>query len=486
MDDDFQKIENVLGDAIFASWLLGYDFATEENDSKIADFAEDDSIAEEAGPLQLRFDVPPEEAIDYFKRKRVIKAKTFYDIQDEARAAAFTVSGIYKEDVLESFRQEIEDALTKGTSQQKIIKNFKNILSGAGHKELGDWHLENVFRTNMQMAYGVGRRRQMEEVSDLLPFWQYSAVNDDRTRPTHRALDGIVLPANHEFWNTHYPPWDFSCRCNVISLPDLPDGYDSEFPNPDTQISYDKKGNPVKAQYRLGTYELSAGKFVGVPKQNAGLQETIENAAKKSRKKRDDDDDDVVEKRLERRVRRETKRRQPKERENYETPSTIIEKAKELQRQNSKVEVAHIFDRQGRLLGTAIGDAGSVEMSEELAEAGRGGIDLHWHPPEGSRSYESFSVRDIFNAIDFDILETLLVTRNYFFSMRQPKNGWSEDVAEKIIDAYNKHHARIQREMHDRVRDGELSLNDAKDLERHLIWQAVAKEVGLRYKRKKL
>jgi len=43
----------------------------------------------------------------------------------------------------------------------------------------------------------------------------YDTAGDDRVRPTHKALDGIALPASHEFWKIAYPPNDWGCRCAV-------------------------------------------------------------------------------------------------------------------------------------------------------------------------------------------------------------------------------------------------------------------------------
>ncbi|MEG1092384.1 MAG: phage head morphogenesis protein, partial [Acinetobacter sp.] len=34
----------------------------------------------------------------------------------------------------------------------------------------------------------------------------------------HLALNRIVLPIDHPFWLTHYPPLGFRCRCTVIAL----------------------------------------------------------------------------------------------------------------------------------------------------------------------------------------------------------------------------------------------------------------------------
>ena len=78
--------------------------------------------------------------------------------------------------------------------------------------------METIFRTNIQTAYSVGRYKEMQVVKATRPYWQYSAVNDSRTRPTHAALHGKVFPADHPFWDKWYPPNGYNCRCSVITL----------------------------------------------------------------------------------------------------------------------------------------------------------------------------------------------------------------------------------------------------------------------------
>ena len=56
------------------------------------------------------------------------------------------------------------------------------------------------------------------EVMKLRPYWQYDAVNDSRTRPSHLAMDGRVFPADSPVWDTWFPPNGFKCRCTVRSL----------------------------------------------------------------------------------------------------------------------------------------------------------------------------------------------------------------------------------------------------------------------------
>ena len=47
------------------------------------------------------------------------------------------------------------------------------------------------------------------------PNLRYDAVNDGRTRAEHRGWDGIILPIDHPFWKTHFPPNGWKCRCVV-------------------------------------------------------------------------------------------------------------------------------------------------------------------------------------------------------------------------------------------------------------------------------
>jgi hypothetical protein len=67
-------------------------------------------------------------------------------------------------------------------------------------------------------AYAAAQHQVMERQKDAFPFWMYQTFGDGRVRPSHAALNGIILPADHPFWRDHTPPWDWGCRCNKVPV----------------------------------------------------------------------------------------------------------------------------------------------------------------------------------------------------------------------------------------------------------------------------
>lgn len=162
--------------------------------------------------------LPMQEALDFWRQKIQLAPKEFYALAEAQRVRAFTVSGLARADMLTLIHQGIETALQDGITLEQFKKNLANVWEDNGWTGHKAWRIDNIFRTNLQTAYNVGRYRQMTEVAGDRPYWQYSAVNDSRTRPTHRALHGKVYRHDSPFWDTWYPPNGFRCRCKVKTL----------------------------------------------------------------------------------------------------------------------------------------------------------------------------------------------------------------------------------------------------------------------------
>jgi len=166
--------------------------------------------------------MPYKEAIEYFRKRIVVPPSEFGElaagVNEAAKARAFTIAGVARTDVLLDIHGAIEKAIANGETFWDFRKRIDEIMANSGWAGLSPHRLDNIFRTNVQTAYMAGRYQQMKQVAKRRPYWQYDAVNDSRTRPSHAAMDGKVYPHDHPFWDTWYPPNGYGCRCSVTSL----------------------------------------------------------------------------------------------------------------------------------------------------------------------------------------------------------------------------------------------------------------------------
>lgn len=153
------------------------------------------------------------EALQYAHSKNIVLPNEFYSMDLKTRQMATTVSFLSSLEQVETVIKSLNKTLASGgtfNDFQKLIAESEIVLP--------KHYLDNVFRTNIQNAYGHGRWQQQQRNKAKHPYLMYSAINDSRVRPAHLALDRIVLPFDHSFWLTHYPPLGFRCRCTVIAL----------------------------------------------------------------------------------------------------------------------------------------------------------------------------------------------------------------------------------------------------------------------------
>lgn len=176
--------------------------------------------------LTTAFGMPPVKAIAYLKAKLPELTIDWQALSARAHQTAFTVARMMDLDLLQSTFTALQEAQASGLPFAEFKAAIEPTLRSAGWwgrdaagKLLGTpWRLETIYRTNMQSAFMAGRRAEQTENADKRPYWQYVAIGDDRTRDSHRAIDGIVLPADSEFWARNYPPNGFNCRCRVRAL----------------------------------------------------------------------------------------------------------------------------------------------------------------------------------------------------------------------------------------------------------------------------
>lgn len=179
-------------------------------------------------------DLPPADAVRHFRAKGMHVGFGWRSTAAEAHAVSFTVAKAMRFDILRDLRAAVDRAQADGVPFREFVADLKPRLQRLGwwgrrkivdpltKREaevlIGPRRLRTIFDANLASAAAAGQWRRIERVKDTRPYLRYSAVQDGRTRPEHLAWHGIVLPVDHEFWETHFPPNGWRCRCVVTQL----------------------------------------------------------------------------------------------------------------------------------------------------------------------------------------------------------------------------------------------------------------------------
>lgn len=123
---------------------------------------------------------------------RFSAAKTFQNVRD-------TVNFRLDEGRLRPFNEFRRDA-------KKIFNTYNE-----------NW-LKTEFETVVGQAQSADQWIDIDRDKDVLPLLKYQTVGDNRVRPEHAALDGIIRRVDDPFWDTRMPKNDWGCRCFVIQL----------------------------------------------------------------------------------------------------------------------------------------------------------------------------------------------------------------------------------------------------------------------------
>ena len=171
-----------------------------------------------------------QEQIDSLRNKVNLPSETWRDIQRAAHDRAFMVAGAMKADLLYDLRKAVDQAV-KGGSIGEFRKQFDSIVAkhgwtgwtGEGSAVGEAWRTRVIYQTNIATSYAAGRRAQLLD-PDLIarrPYWRY--VHSDSVvhpRPHHKQWGDMKLTLRHDdpFWDTHYPPNGWGCKCRVVPV----------------------------------------------------------------------------------------------------------------------------------------------------------------------------------------------------------------------------------------------------------------------------
>jgi hypothetical protein len=214
-------------------------------------------VADSSPSLTGGFNLPFAEQIAFFRQKLNLPTAAWDDVWQAAHDRSFVVAGATKADLLDDLRQAIDKAIATGTTLETFRKDFKILVAkngwtgwtGEGSKAGIAWRTRVIYETNLRSSYAAGRWVQLNDphLAQLMPYWRY--VHDDSVlspRPEHAQWGamGLTLPRDHPFWQTHFPPNGWGCRCRVVAVMGPKPGQATE-PPPGWNTIDPKTGAPV-------------------------------------------------------------------------------------------------------------------------------------------------------------------------------------------------------------------------------------------------
>lgn len=186
-------------------------------------------------PLSIReaLNLPPKEMLRYLGAKDYRATVNWAEMWHDDHVRSFTVAKAARYDLLETIRGSIHDAWAKGVPldqwRDRLIpelqeKGWWGTVKDASLTGTSDAvvvnprRLENIFVTNFRMASAAAQWKRIQAGKAYMPFLRYRTIGDEHVRFSHARLNNIVLPVDHPFWKTYFPPNDWGCRCHVTAM----------------------------------------------------------------------------------------------------------------------------------------------------------------------------------------------------------------------------------------------------------------------------
>ena len=102
--------------------------------------------------------------------------------------------------------------------------------------------LQTEYNTAVRTADNARYYRDALRTKDIYPNFKYRLSLASHRREEHEAWVGTVLPIEHPWWDTHFPPSAWNCKCTVRKTDKPVTPVPGELPTPNPELS----NNPGK------------------------------------------------------------------------------------------------------------------------------------------------------------------------------------------------------------------------------------------------
>lgn len=163
---------------------------------------------------------PFAEAVDHLRNKLRLSTQHYTDLIGAAHCRAFVVAGAMQDDMLAGMQESIARCLSGGGTLADFRRDFDRLVAAHGWSYRGErgWRTATIYNTNIRTSLMAGKWQQAQSAKRLRPYGRYTHTPSNHPRVQHMAWDGKIVPLDDPWWDTHWPPNGWRCRCGVQTM----------------------------------------------------------------------------------------------------------------------------------------------------------------------------------------------------------------------------------------------------------------------------
>lgn len=148
-------------------------------------------------------------------------------------AVAFTVAKIARLDLLRAVQASLDEVIRNDGTFERWQADILPELQRQGwwgavsNRDLtgtdqpiivNQRRLRTIYDTNVRMSMATGHWARIQRQKAVLPYLRYLPSTSERKRLLHMQWYGVILPVDHPWWQTHFPPNGWFCKCHFQQL----------------------------------------------------------------------------------------------------------------------------------------------------------------------------------------------------------------------------------------------------------------------------
>jgi hypothetical protein len=401
---------------------------------------------------------PFAEQVAFFRGKlgHLVPTATWRDVWQSAHDRAFMVAGAAKADLLADLAEAVDQAIAQGETLQEFRKRFFATVDKRGwHGWTGEatkagraWRTRIIYQTNLATSYAAGRLAQLR--AGGYRYWIYRHTPQEHPRLQHLAWDGLTLPPDHPFWQTHFPPGGWGCKCRVVGA----DGPQS-IARLGGQLGYTEPPAGWNVRDAKGRLPGIDEGWDYMPGATSALVRAIERKARQL--------PPLLADQLREDVHSTDLRRAWDE---------VVERA--ISDGTPHIEYAVLLDASGKQLWTKRGGNSVVVFTTKEVEQMKGGLLVHNHPAGSSLSVQDLSLA---GTAELRRIYAVANDRTVIYAASVDSNK-----VETVLNQYGDYDKTVRQALLKKISKGKVQPKDAERWHNHVVNVLLAKAGLLQYR----